>query len=164
MSFEKSLFFSANQSLYLRTISLRTETAIIGVIFPVLKGMKCLLFSSFNKFHNLYPFRPLPQTIQEKYIRVINILTQNMSRKPASDKSQAIPKSGQQLVVCESEDKSFDADQLESLFELKHNYSDVNNIIKSKRQSLLSRSWCVSILSHLIWSLNDFFITSEQNC
>ncbi|XP_054168689.1 DNA (cytosine-5)-methyltransferase 3B-like [Oppia nitens] len=97
--------------------------------------------------------RPLPQTIQEKYISLINILSQNVTRKSNSDKSQSN----------ESEDKSFEPKELEKLFELPPDYTNINSMDTTIRQSLLTRSWCQSILCHLIWSLTDFFITDQKN-
>ncbi|CAG2164397.1 unnamed protein product [Oppiella nova] len=98
--------------------------------------------------------RPLPQTIQEKFISLINILTQNISRKTTSDKKS---------LESDSEDKNFEPKELEKLFELPEGYTDINSLATDTRQGLLTRSWCVSILSHLIWSLTDFFITEQKS-
>ncbi|CAG2108014.1 unnamed protein product, partial [Medioppia subpectinata] len=99
--------------------------------------------------------RPLPQTIQEKLISLINILTQNIALKTTSD-------SNKKSMLTDSEDKNFEPKELEKLFELPENYTDVNSLPVNTRQSLLTRCWCVSILSHLIWSLTDFFVTIDQ--
>lgn len=100
-------------------------------------------------------FRPLPQAIQEKFIGVINLLSQNVCRKANTDKSAL--NSTKKSIESEAEDKSHEPIELEKLFDLDVNYTDVKGVTSAKRQSLLSRSWCLSILAHLLWSLTDFF-------
>ncbi len=91
-------------------------------------------------------------------------MTQNLTRKGTVDKSQTVQKSivSKQSSEQVSEDKNFEPNELEKLFGLDLNYTDVNSLSKIKRQTMLTKSWCISILSHLIWSLKDFFITDDS--
>ena len=52
--------------------------------------------------------------------------------------------------------------ELETLLGFDQNYIDINGLSKSKRISLLSKAWSVNIMSHILWSLTEFFSTKES--
>ena len=72
-----------------------------------------------------------------------------MNKKP--DKTE------QTGIKSESDSELHNPVELETLLGFDRGYTDINGLSKTKRLNLLSKTWSVNIMSHILWSLTDFF-------
>ena len=47
--------------------------------------------------------------------------------------------------------------EIEKSFGFNENYTAANDFSRGKRVAILKKVWCVPLLTHLFWSLSDFF-------
>jgi len=133
-----------------RIYPLLSEIVICGQIYLESTGNLCPGFCLFGYYFILTissPFRPLPPELLSDYLRLSDA---RYLRKNSSKSSPSKSELG------ESTD-SVDPSELEQMLGFPVGYSDVNNLTKAKRISVLSKSWSVPILSHVMWALVDFF-------
>ncbi|RWS30993.1 DNA methyltransferase 3-like protein [Leptotrombidium deliense] len=83
--------------------------------------------------------RPLPTELQANMDSLTHVIFQETNGK------------------IKSESQGLDVLEMEKLLGFETNYTDINALSKSKRQSLLRKSWSIPITAHILWALCDFF-------
>lgn len=94
--------------------------------------------------------RPLHSDIHDNYLKLSDLIAY---RKTHHDLLSA--GKGKDEIPAELDDPV----ALEKLLGFSEGYSDVANLTVTKRISVLSKTWSVPIVSHLLWALVDFFET-----